>query len=67
MKTFGKSATADMLRHLKRELVHAVWRFLMDDEFIEAYVHGLATTLADGLERLGFPRFLIYSADYPEK
>jgi hypothetical protein len=60
-------ATADMLRHLKRELIHAVWVLLMDDDFMEAYVHGLVTALADGVERLSFPRFFIHSADYPEK
>jgi len=59
---FGKPATAAVLKQLKRDLFHAVWIFLMDDEFIHAYVHGL-----DGVERLSLPRFLIYSMDYPEK
>jgi hypothetical protein len=64
---FGSPATAAMLTHLKRELTHAVWKFLMDDEFIHAYVYGLVSKLRDGIERLSFPRFMIYAMDYQEK
>jgi hypothetical protein len=34
---------------------------------MHAYVHSFPEELIDGIERLGFPRFLTYSADYPEK
>jgi hypothetical protein len=64
---FGKPATAALLTHLKRELVHAVWKFLMDDEFIHAYVYGLVSKLRDDVERLSLPRFMIYAMDYQEK
>ena len=60
-------ATAAMLTHLKRELIHAIWMFLMDDEFIHAYVYGLVSKLQDGIEGLSFPRFMIYAMDYLEK
>jgi len=63
----GKAATAAMLTHLRRELVQAVWMLLMDDEFMHAYIHGFLFQLADGILRVLFPRFLTYSADYPEK
>jgi hypothetical protein len=66
-KEFGKHATAGVLTHIRREMAQAVWRFLLDDEFMHAYVHGIPVELVDGVERLGFPRFLTYSADYPEK
>jgi hypothetical protein len=56
-----------MLTHLKRELTHAVWKFLLDDDFIHAYVNGLVSKLQDGIERLSFPRFMIYAMDYQEK
>ncbi len=56
-----------MLTHLRRELVHAVWILLMDDEFMHAYVHGIVFQLVDGIPRILFLRFLTYSADYPEK
>ena len=56
-----------MLTHLRRELAHAVWMLLMDDDFMHAYIHGLLFRLVDGILRIFFPRFLTYSADYPEK
>ena len=56
-----------MLTHLKREITQAIWKFLLDDEFIHAYVYGLVFKLGDEIERLAFPRFMIYSMDYQEK
>jgi hypothetical protein len=64
---FGKAATAAMLTHLRRELAHAAWMLLMDDDFMHAYVHGHLFRLVDGITRVFFPRFFTYSADYPEK
>jgi hypothetical protein len=32
-----------------------VWQQLLDDDFLEAYQHGI------------YPRIFTYSADYPEK
>jgi hypothetical protein len=63
----GMAATAAMLTHLRRELVQAVWMLLMDDEFMQANIHGFLFKLVDGVFRMLFPRFLTYSADYPEK
>ncbi|KAF8800330.1 hypothetical protein BYT27DRAFT_7117677 [Phlegmacium glaucopus] len=65
--TFGKPATADILTHLRRELMHAVWRILLDDEFTDAYANGIVIIFPDGIQRRLFPRFFTYSADYPEK
>ena len=56
-----------MLKHLRRDLFHAVWAVLIDDEFIHAYVHGLVLKLFDHISRIGFLRFFIYAMDYPEK
>lgn len=47
--------------------MHAVWQLLLDDEFMEAYEHGIVITFADGIARRVFPRIFTYSADYPEK
>ena len=58
---------AAMLTHLRHELVHAVWLLLMDDEFMHPYIHGFLFQLVDGILHVFFPRFLTYSADYPEK
>jgi hypothetical protein len=68
MKAFnGLAASANTITHLKCELVHKVWELLLDDEFMEAYEHGIVITCADGVTRRIFPRFFTYSADYPEK
>lgn len=64
---FKMAPSADVLAHLKRELMHAVWDLLLTPEFIHAYVHGLVVKCYDGIERRIFPRFFTYGADYPEK
>ncbi|KAF9464233.1 hypothetical protein BDZ94DRAFT_1216685 [Collybia nuda] len=51
----------------KHELIHGVWRLILDDEFVEAYQHGIVMECADGIVRRVFPRVFTYSADYPEK
>lgn len=40
---------------------------MMDEEFMQAYFHGIVLDCADGVRRRVFPRFFTYSADYPEK
>ena len=47
--------------------MQAIWHKLLDDDFLEAYCHGLIVTCADGIVRRVFPHILTYSADYPEK
>ncbi|EAU83872.2 hypothetical protein CC1G_09541 [Coprinopsis cinerea okayama7 len=37
-----------LLTHCERELFHAQWRLLLDDEFIEAYQHGIVVDCPDG-------------------
>lgn len=56
-----------MLTHLRRELAHAIWQVLLDEDLLHAYTEGEAMKLFDGIMRAMFPRFLFYSADYPEK
>ncbi|KAJ3779376.1 hypothetical protein FB446DRAFT_796475 [Lentinula raphanica] len=56
-----------LLTHCRRELMHAVWRFLLDDEFLHAYRYGIVIRCHDGTERRFYPRIFTYSADYPEK
>jgi len=57
----------DLMTHCRRELMHGVWKFLLDADFIHAYKCGMAVTCADGIERRVYPRLFTYSADYPEK
>jgi len=57
----------DLMTHCRRELMHGVWEFLLDSDFIDAYKYGMVVKCADGIERRVYPRFFTYSADYPEK
>jgi len=57
----------DVVTHCKKELFHAVWRILIDDEFVDAYKNGIVIKCYDGVRRRVFPRIFTYSADYPEK
>ncbi|KAF9029873.1 hypothetical protein BJ165DRAFT_1359164 [Panaeolus papilionaceus] len=66
-KTFGVYATKETLSHLRRELFHAVWQLLLDDDLREAYLNGMDVVFWDQVKRLVFPRFFIYSMDYLEK
>lgn len=56
-----------LLAYCQRELFHAVWRELLDAQFIEAYKHGVVIHCTDGIMRRVYPRIFTYSADYPEK
>ncbi|KAH7903466.1 hypothetical protein BJ138DRAFT_1107647 [Hygrophoropsis aurantiaca] len=42
----------DILAHCKRELVHAVWCLLLNNEFLEAYKNGVVIKCHDGIDRL---------------
>ena len=44
-----------------------VWRLLLDNEFVDAYQHGIVLKCTDCVLRRVYPRILTYSADYPEK
>lgn len=66
-KKLGKAAAAPIIMHCRRELMHGIWHLLMDDEFMEAYKHGIVIKCPDGIERRFYPRIFTYSADYPEK
>ncbi|KAL0572685.1 hypothetical protein V5O48_009275 [Marasmius crinis-equi] len=65
-KIFGTPADATTLMHLKRELMYTIWA-LLDEEFIKAYKNGILVECIDSIIRQIFPRFFMYSADYPEK
>jgi hypothetical protein len=47
--------------------MHAVWKFLLDDEFLRVYKYGIVLQCQDGIEQCIYPRIFTYSADYPEK
>ena len=57
----------DIITHCHRELMHAVWKFLLDDKFIHAYKYGMVIRCADSIEHCIYLHIFTYSADYPEK
>ncbi|KAJ3710013.1 hypothetical protein C8R42DRAFT_541509, partial [Lentinula raphanica] len=67
IETFYTKRKADIITHCNRELYHAVWRHLLDDDFVHAYRYGVVIKCSDGVDRRIYPRFFTYSADYPEK
>ncbi|KAG2061329.1 hypothetical protein BDR06DRAFT_870170 [Suillus hirtellus] len=66
-KLYGQAATSTVLTHLKRELMQAIWLFLLDEEFMHTYEHGIVVQFANNVKCRVFPRFFTYATDYPEK
>ena len=56
-----------MLAHCKWELFHAVWKILLDKDFIEAYRNSIVVKRFNGKYQCVYPRIFTYSANYPEK
>jgi hypothetical protein len=63
----GEAPTSELLTHCRRELMHAICKILLDDDFINACKHGVVIECPDGIFRRFFFRLFTYSADYPEK
>ena len=54
MKThLGEKAklTGPLLTHCHRELFHAQWKVLLDDDFLYIYTHGVVIKCYDGVRR----------------
>jgi Plavaka transposase len=62
-----KGPDSVFMAHCRREMYHAQWAIILDDEFLEAYQHGIIIACLDGIKRRFYPRIFTYSADYPEK
>jgi len=58
---------SQLMAHCRRELIQAVWKYILDDDFIHAMIYGVVITCYDGVKRRIYPRIFTYSADYPEK
>jgi len=48
--TGGKGPNQALLTHCQRELLHAQWKALLDDDFLEAYEHGVVIECCDGIK-----------------
>ncbi|PBK66618.1 hypothetical protein ARMSODRAFT_890163, partial [Armillaria solidipes] len=64
---FNKPASLGILTFLKQELIHAIWKKLLTAEFLKAYTYGIVILCVDNIQWYIYPRFFLYSADYPEK
>lgn len=58
---------AEVLRFLKIELMQRIWCLMLNDAFVDAYIHGTLITCSDGVNRRIFSRIFTYAADYPKK
>ena len=67
LHTAGKGPNQALVTHCQRELLHAQWKALLDDDFVEAYEHGVVIECCDSIKRRFYPRIFTYAADYPEK
>jgi hypothetical protein len=65
--TNGAKGSAPLLAHCQRELIHAIYNIILNDNFVRAYEHGIVVKCGDGITRRLYPRLFAYIADYPEK
>jgi hypothetical protein len=63
----GKGMNTDCAMHCHREFFQQQWKVLLDNEFLEAYEHGIVIRCCDSIMHRFYPRIFTYSADYPEK
>ena len=71
-KEKGKSesehrASPEILIYLKHELMHVIWKLILNDKLMEAYEHGIVIKCSNDIWQRFYPQFFTYSADYPEK
>ncbi|EGO04994.1 hypothetical protein SERLA73DRAFT_44268, partial [Serpula lacrymans var. lacrymans S7.3] len=66
-KHVGDKLSDTFFTHCHRELFHAQWNVLLDEEFLKAYKHGIVIMCHNEVLRCFYPRIFTYSADYPEK
>jgi len=63
----GKSPSSAFMAHCQREIYHAQWAIILNDEFLEVYEHEMVIGCCDGIQRRFYPCIFAYSADYKEK
>ena len=67
MEQSGVKLSDTLLTHCHRKFFHVQWCILLDDEFLEAYEHGIMIAWQDQVKHHIYPWIFTYSADYPEK
>ena len=64
---YGVYPNADMIAHLKRELIHGSLRLIFGGAFADAKKNGRISLCADEILRRWFLEVILHSADYIEK
>ncbi|KAF7311192.1 hypothetical protein MKEN_01020700 [Mycena kentingensis (nom. inval.)] len=67
LKYYGHPISDDVLKFLKRELIHRLWDILLTPEFIDAWINGFPLECWDKLIRRLFPRFCDIRRRLPRK
>ena len=67
LQAFQCSATAAILTQCKWEIMQAVWQFLLDVDFVQAYKNVIIIKFPDGIFHCVFPQIFTCAANYPEK
>ncbi|KAF8227180.1 hypothetical protein L208DRAFT_1298201 [Tricholoma matsutake] len=62
----GKGLNGAFMAHCHREIYNAQWEIILDDEFLEAYEHGIVIMCCNGIWHCFYPHIFTYSADYKE-
>lgn len=63
----SKKNHSDILTHFLCKLFHAVWKILLDKEYVETHKNGIVVQCHDSIYCYMFPYIFSYSADYREK
>ena len=61
------SQRSQLMAHCQRELIHTIWKYLLDGDFIHAMKYGVIVTCHNSVRRQIYPRIFTYSANYPKK
>lgn len=64
---YGVYPNADMIAHLKRELIHGSLRLVLGGGLADAKKNGRTTMCADDVLRRWFLEVILHSSDYIEK
>src|SRR5215472_13469008 len=63
----GKCPTDAFMTFCHHEFMHAKWKVVLDEDFIEAWKHSILIKCCDGISRRFYLCIFSHSGDYPEK
>ncbi|KAK1222490.1 hypothetical protein PQX77_014655 [Marasmius sp. AFHP31] len=66
-EAYSCAPSDNVMKHLKQEVMRAVWDLIMDEDFLNVYKKSMVIKCTDKVKRRFLPEFFSYSADYPGK